>query len=93
MKKVTAVIMGFGDRGQIYAEYARRAPEKFEIAGCVEPNPVRLEKAKKLYNLKDENCFLRPEDFYAREKFCDAVINATMDGLHVKTSLPLFKAG
>ncbi len=93
MKKVTAVIMGFGDRGQIYAEYALRAPDKFEIAGCVEPDPVRLEKAKKLYNLKDENCFLRPEDFYAREKFCDAVINATMDSLHVKTTLPLFKMG
>lgn len=93
MKKVTAVIMGFGDRGQIYASYARVAPERFEIVGCVDPNPVRLEKAKKLYGLKDENCFLNPQDFYKREKMCDAVINATMDDLHVKTTLPLFEKG
>lgn len=93
MKKVTAVVMGFGDRGQIYASYALKEPEKFAIVGCVDPDPVRLEKAKKLYGLPEENCFLRPEAFYAREKFCDAVINATMDSLHVKTTLPLLKMG
>ncbi len=93
MKKITAVVMGFGDRGQIYASYALKEPEKFEIVGVVDPDPVRVEKAKKLYRLKDENCFLNPEDFYARPKFCDAVVNATMDSLHVQTTLPLFKIG
>ena len=93
MKKITAVIMGFGDRGQIYASYAQQAPDKMEIVGCVDPDPVRLNKAKELYHLKEENCFIRPADFYAREKFSDAVINATMDSLHVQTTLPLLRKG
>lgn len=93
MKKITAVIMGFGDRGQIYASYAQKGPEKFQIIGVVDPDPIRLKKAKKLYDLNDSNCFLNPEDFYKREKFCDVVINATMDNLHVKTTIPLLKAG
>ena len=64
--------MGFGDRGQIYASYAQQAPDKMEIVGCVDPDPVRLNKAKELYHLKKENCFIRPADFYAREKFSGA---------------------
>ena len=42
MKKITAVIMGFGDRGQIYASYAEKEPNKFQIVGVVDPDPVRL---------------------------------------------------
>ena len=93
MKKITAVIMGFGDRGQIYASYAEKEPNKFQIVGVVDPDPVRLEKAKKIYQLQESNCFSNPADFYKREKFCDVVVNATMDSLHVKTTVPLLKMG
>ena len=93
MKKITAVIMGFGDRGQIYASYAKKEPEKFEIVGVVDTNPTRIEKAKELYGLDDKVCFLNPEEFFALDKFCDVVINATMDKLHVETTIPLLKKG
>lgn len=89
MKRITATVMGFGDRGQIYASYAQKYPEKLAIVGIVDPDPVKIVKAQKLYGIPSENCFLTPEDFYKRNKFCDAVINATMDALHVKTTLPL----
>ena len=85
--------MGFGDRGQIYASYAKKEPDKFEVVGVVDPDPVKIKKAQKLYGIKDEFCFATPEEFYLREKFCDAVINATMDELHVKTTLPLLNMG
>lgn len=93
MKKITAAVMGFGDRGQIYASYAKKAPEKLEIVACIDPDPVRLQKAKKMYGLREENCFADPAEFYAKDKLCDAVINATMDELHVKTTLPLLEKG
>lgn len=93
MNKVKAIIMGFGDRGQVYAEYAKKAPERFEIVGVVDPDTVRVEKAKKLYGLSDDMCFTDPQKFYAKGKICDAVINATMDSLHFKTTVPLLNAG
>lgn len=93
MKKITVAVMGFGDRGQIYASYAKKAPDRMEIVACIDPDPVRLQKAKTLYGLREENCFADPAAFYAREKMCDAVINATMDSLHVKTTLPLLEKG
>ena len=93
MKVIRAVIMGFGDRGQIYASYSKKSPETFQIVGVVDPDPIRLKKAKELYNIKEEYCFSDPSEFYAREKICDVVINATMDNLHIKTTLPLLKKG
>ena len=91
--KITAIIMGFGDRGQIYASYAKKQPNKFEIIGVVDPDPIRVKKAKDFYGLEDKYCFLNPNDFYAQEKICDVVINATMDELHVKTTVPLLEKG
>ena len=93
MNKVKAIVMGFGDRGQVYAEYAKKAPDKFEIVGVVDPDPVRVEKAKRLYGLRDETCFTDPAEFYAKGKICDAVINATMDSLHYETTVPLLNSG
>lgn len=85
--------MGFGDRGQIYASYAKKCPDKFEVVGCVDPDPVRLALARSTYNLSEKNCFINPDDFYARDKLCDAVINATMDSLHYETTMPLLDKG
>ena len=93
MKKITVVVMGFGDRGQIYASYAKKHPDKMQLVGIVDPDPIKIEKAKREYDLQDEYCFLNPEDFYKIEKFCDAVINATMDSLHIQTTLPLLEMG
>ena len=64
MKKVKAIIMGFGDRGQVYAQYSKKNPDQFEIIGVVDPDPVRVNKAKKQYNLKEKYCFTNPDDFY-----------------------------
>ena len=93
MKKIKAIIMGYGDRGQIYAGYAEKAPDRFEVVGVVDPDPIRAEKAKKRFSLREDMCFTDPEEFYRKGKLCDAVINATMDKLHYETTVPLLRAG
>lgn len=93
MKIIDVIIMGFGDRGQIYASYAQKQPQLMRIVGVVEPNDLRREKAAKLYNLNADMCFSDPEAFFALPKLCDAVINATMDSIHYKTTVPLLQKG
>ena len=39
------------------------------------------------------NCFDDVSEFVMREKFADAVINGTMDHLHVATSIPVLEKG
>ncbi len=90
---VKVVIVGAGDRGNVYARYALSSPDKMKVVGIVEPDPVRNELMAEKYSLPAENCFFSADDFLKREVFADAVINGTMDQLHVPTSIPILKKG
>jgi predicted dehydrogenase len=90
---VTAIIVGAGHRSLIYASYAETYPDQLQITGIVEPDPVRRSLTAKRFNISDENCFESVEHLVHGSKIADAVINGTMDELHVKTTMPLLKAG
>jgi predicted dehydrogenase len=90
---VRAVIVGAGHRGLGAASYALSNPEQMQIVGVVDPADIRRNNAAAIHQLPAEHCFESVEQFLAYPKFADVVINATMDALHVPTSLPLLEAG
>ncbi len=92
-KQVTVVLVGAGNRANVYARLALQEPEAMKVVGVVDPDPIRVKAAKEKYNIPDENCFSWVEEFVARDKFADAVINGTMDDIHVETSIPVLKKG
>lgn len=87
------VIVGAGHRSLMYASLAELEPNKMQIVGIVEPDKTRREAAAKRFNIDPEFCFLSVEELAAAPKFADAAINGTMDNIHVKTTIPLLKAG
>ena len=93
MKQVKAVLVGFGNRGGIYADYSLKCPEQLKIVAVVETNPYRLNIAKKRYGLSNERAFLELEDFIACKIDCDFVINATMDQMHYEVAMSVLNAG
>ena len=92
-KLITAVLLGAGNRADVYASVSLKYPEKIKIVGIVDPDPVRRSLMREKYGVPEENCFSHIGDFIKREKFADAVINGTMDHLHVQTSIPVLKHG
>ncbi len=92
-KPVTAIVVGAGNRGRIYASYAQKHPDELRIVGIVDPDPERQQLMKNLYELPDENIFTTVEELVAKPKLADAIINATMDEYHVETTLPLLPLG
>ena len=50
MKKLTAILLGAGNRGLVYADYAISNPERLEITGVVEINKENREEAKRTYS-------------------------------------------
>jgi predicted dehydrogenase len=90
---VTIIIVGAGNRSMNYASFAKSHPEHMQVVGVVEPDPLRREKTASLYQLSEDMCFTTVEELAARPKMADAVINGTMDALHVSTSLPLLRKG
>lgn len=93
MNPAKIVLVGAGNRGNLYCEYALRNPDRMQVVGVVEPNAIRRDKAKKVYNITDQCCFSSINNFLEEDIFADAVINGTMDHLHVKTSLPILEKG
>ena len=92
-KQITAVLVGAGNRAEIYASVSIRHPEKLKIVGIVDPNPIRRKLMGDKFNVPLENHFESVEEFVKRDKFADVVINGTMDHLHVKTSVPVLEKG
>ena len=93
MRQIKAVIVGAGNRANIYASLALSEPEKLKIVGIVDPDPVRTKIIREKYDVPEENCFESVDEFVKRDKFADAVINGTMDHLHVRTSIPVLRKG
>lgn len=93
MKKLSVMMIGCGDRATVYANEGVRNLGMMEIAACVDPDEKKLEMMVRDYNVPRENCFTSIEPALARGKFCDCIINGTMDRLHVATTLPFLEQG
>ena len=92
-KQISVVLVGAGNRANIYASVSLTDPDKMKVVGIVDPDPVRRELMRARFNVATENCFTDVKEFVKREKFADAVINGTMDHLHVPTSIPVLERG
>ena len=93
MESVKVIVVGFGDRGAAYTKYALDNPDRLKVIAVVDPNPFRRELAKEKFALEEDMLFSCVEDCVRRGKFADAVINTTMDELHIKTALPFLNLG
>lgn len=90
---ISVIIVGMGARASIYSMVALTNPELLRVVGVVETNPERRDQARIMFDLPDEHCFNSVDELVALPRFADAVINCTMDRLHVQTSLPLLRHG
>ncbi len=93
LRPLKTIIVGGGHRSLTYANLANVESDKMEIVGVADPDENRRNSIAKLYNIPPEKCFATAEELAKAPKFADAVINGTMDHVHVETTIPLLKAG
>lgn len=93
IKKLWAVVVGYGNRGQVYADYSLDEPEEFGVAAIVDPNEFKRKEAKERYHLTDDRLFESFQDFAKSGITCDFAINATMDQQHYETAMEILHAG
>ena len=82
MKQIKIIVVGFGDRGSIYASYASLRPDIAKVVGIVDPNTFRLKEAQKIYKLSDDQLFTDLDDCLKKNLDVDLYINGTMDQQH-----------
>ena len=82
MKQIKTVVIGYGNRGEIYATYALLEPNKLKVVGVVDINEFILKKAQETFHLSDECLFKDIDDCLKSSLDVDLYINATMDQCH-----------
>ena len=85
------VVFGYGARGQIYALFADRYPEKFELVAVIENNEERIALARKTH--KGVPVFSDYKDFLKEKIQADVVAVATQDEQHKEHAIAMMEAG
>ena len=93
MKKITAIVIGFGGRGHTYAQYAIENPEEFQIVAVAEPYDVRRKLAMELLNIPEENAFTDWHEFVNKPKMADVALICTQDAFHVEPAIKMLEKG
>lgn len=93
MKQVTAILIGAGARGQVYALYARQHPEELKIVGVAEPKQERREQLCQEYGIDSNAQYDDWTDLLAQPKMADAVLIATLDDQHTAPAVKALGMG
>jgi predicted dehydrogenase len=93
MSPVEIIIVGAGDRGNVYAEFALAHPDKARIVGIAEPREHYRRKMAREHNINPEMVFDDWKDIVTKNRFADAAVVATPDALHVEPTVALANKG
>lgn len=93
MRCVTIAIVGAGNRGSAYSQFAREQPDRMRVVAVAEPIAVRRQRLATEHAIPPENVFGDWRALAERERLADAVIIATPDALHVEPGVALAERG
>ena len=85
-------LVGAGQRGSIYAQYAH-AELGHRIVAVADMDPGKRETAARKFSIEPEMVFPDAESFFAAGKLADALILATMDRDHYSQTLRALELG
>jgi hypothetical protein len=90
---ITAIVLGAGNRGNVYGRYAVAYPGDVKMVGVAEPNEFRNERFAKTHGIEANHRFVTWEDVLKVPKFADAVIISTPDTLHYGPAMKALEMG
>ena len=93
MEPVTAVVLGAGARGRVYADYAKAHPEEIRIVAVAEPKADRLARFARDYGVPEAACYTDWAELLAQPKLADAALICTMDHLHYAPCMEAIRQG
>ncbi|CAH1787561.1 unnamed protein product [Owenia fusiformis] len=91
--QVTAIIIGAGVRGCVYADHALDRPDEFKIVGVAEPRLISRTAIAGAHNISSENVFKDWSHAAEKEKFADCVIISTMNHHHKDPAIAFARKG
>ena len=82
MAAISLVVVGAGQRGSGYANWALRHPERARVVAVAEPRQVRRERLAAAHGIAEDDAVADWRLLAERPKFADAVLICTQDQMH-----------
>jgi predicted dehydrogenase len=87
-------MIGAGGRGYFsYGPYALQHPDELDFIAVAEPHDERRRRFAEDHDIPPERQFRRWEDLYAQGRMADALLNCTLDRMHLDSTLPALEQG
>lgn len=93
MGKIQAVVLGYGNRGASYSDYAVKHPDELEIVAVADPIANRLQYAAQLHSLPEDRIFTDWRQIADQPKMANFAIIATQDHMHLEPALAMIEKG
>lgn len=93
MKPVEAVVIGAGGRGQAYSKFALKYPRELSIVAVAEPDEERRRRIAVEHDIPSSHCFASWEDLLKKGQMAGALINCTMDRMHMDSTMSALELG
>ena len=91
---IEAVLVGAGQRGYFaYGSYALEHPEEIRFVAVVEPDERRRRRFAEAHTIPGERQFRSWEDLYSRGRIGQALVNCTLDHMHLDSTMPALEQG
>ena len=92
-KPITAVVLGVGNRGTVYGNYAAKFPDTIKFVGLSDINKVRSDIFSRKHGIPAERCYGDFHEILAVPKFADAMVISLPDGLHYEAAMKALELG
>ena len=90
---VSLLVVGAGDRGNVYADYARTHPDAGRIVAVADPRPDARAAFARRHALSPNRCFTDWTEALTAGRHADAVVIATPDRVHASPAVAFADAG
>ena len=91
---IEAVMVGAGNRGYYaYGPYALQHPDEIRFTAVVEPHDERRRRFAQDHAIPQERQFRTWEELYSRGQIAQALVNCTLDRMHLDSTLPALELG
>ncbi|ORX94968.1 NAD(P)-binding protein [Basidiobolus meristosporus CBS 931.73] len=92
-RPVTVCIIGAGNRGSVYANFALKNPHLMRVVAVVSPTEFRRFNLAKRHDIPAENVFSSWKELAVRPRIADAMIITNLDSLHFDSALASIERG
>lgn len=92
-RRLTAVVIGAGNRGETYTDIMANMPDQFKVVAVAEPIESRRKNIQMKHNIPDTMCFEYDSELLAAGKLADVAIISTMDRQHFEPAMKAISLG